>query len=111
MALYAAFIDLTKAFDTVNSEALWVKLAKLGCPRRFTNLIHLFREGMKGLVDVSTPFEITDGVKQGFVLAPGLFNLFFTCVLTHALNDLERGVYLRYGLDGSFLPTPTERQN
>ena len=49
----------------------------------------------------SIPFEITNGVEQGCILPPVLFNLFFSCVLTHALCDLERGVYLRYGLDGS----------
>ena len=32
MELVAVFIDLTKAFDTVNREALWVILPKLGCP-------------------------------------------------------------------------------
>jgi len=30
--LYMAFIDLTKAFDTVNRELLWDVLAKFGCP-------------------------------------------------------------------------------
>ena len=28
-------------------------------------------------------------------------NLFFTCVLSHAVQDLEEGVYIRYCLDGS----------
>ena len=27
--------------------------------------------------------------------------LFFTCVLSHAIKDLEQGVYLPYQLDGS----------
>lgn len=32
MGLYAAFIDLTKAFDTVSREGLWKIMHKLGCP-------------------------------------------------------------------------------
>jgi len=31
MPLYAAFIDFTKAFDTVPREGLWLVLNKLGC--------------------------------------------------------------------------------
>ena len=30
--LYAAFVDLTKAFDTVSLDGLWKILARLGCP-------------------------------------------------------------------------------
>ncbi|XP_062841273.1 uncharacterized protein LOC134300780 [Trichomycterus rosablanca] len=103
--LYAVFIDLTKAFDTVNREALWKVLYKLGCPRKFVTLIRLFHDNMTGLVlsggEVSEPFAIANGVKQGCVLAPVLFNLFFACVLNQALGDIEDGVYIRYRLDGS----------
>ena len=35
------------------------------------------------------------------MLSPVLFHVFFTCVLNHAIRDLEQGVYLRYRLDGS----------
>ncbi|KAL8573948.1 hypothetical protein ACOMHN_029395 [Nucella lapillus] len=38
---------------------------------------------------------------MGCVLAPVLFNLFFTCVLSHAVRDIEDGVYIRYRMDGS----------
>jgi hypothetical protein len=103
--LYSVFIDLTKAFDTVNREALWTMLAKYGCPRKFIQIIRLFHDGMSGQVlssgDQSDHFEITNGVKQGCVLAPVLFNLFFTCVLRHAVQDLQEGVYVRYRYDGS----------
>ena len=34
-------------------------------------------------------------------IAPALFNLFFTCVFSHAVQDLEEGVYITYCLDGS----------
>ena len=105
MDLFAVVIDLTKAFDTVNREALWTILARLGCPKKFVQLIRLFHDGMEGHVlsngDASQPFEISNGVKQGCVLAPVLFNLFFSCVLNHAVHDFDKGVYLRYRLDGS----------
>ena len=104
MDLFACFIDLTKTFNTVNREALWIILSKLGCPSKFMNLIHLFHDGMSGsiLCDGDTsPFDISNGVKQGWVFVPVLFNLFFTCVLTHALRDLKTGIYVRYRLDGS----------
>ena len=35
--LYVTFIDLTKAFDTVNRTALWSILEKLGCPQKYSN--------------------------------------------------------------------------
>ncbi|KAI8519286.1 hypothetical protein Bbelb_025430 [Branchiostoma belcheri] len=103
--LYAVFIDLTKAFDTVSREALWSVLEKYGCPRKFVNLIRLFHDKMTGMVlcggEASETFEISNGVKQGCVLAPILFNLFFTCVLNQALSDVRDGVHLKYRTDGS----------
>ena len=110
MDLVTVFIDMTKAFDTVNRETIWVILSKLGCPAKFVNLIRQFHDYMTGQVisdgKASEPFSISNGVKQGCVLAPVLFNLFFTCVLNHATRDLEQGVYLRYRLEGSLFDLP-----
>ena len=50
MDLFAIFIDLTKAFDTVNREALWSTHSKLGCPAKFVNLIRQFHDDMTGEV-------------------------------------------------------------
>ncbi len=44
--LYMVFVDLTKAFDTVNRDGLWKILLKLGCPDKFVSLIRSFHEGM-----------------------------------------------------------------
>ena len=37
--LFVAFIDLTKAFDTVSREGLWKILAHLGCPPKFLTIL------------------------------------------------------------------------
>ena len=105
MCFYAVFIDLAKAFDTVNREALWVILVKLGCPTKFTTLIRLLHDDMTLEVlsagESSERFDISNGVKQGCELAPMLFHFYFTQVILHANRDLDLGIYIPYRLDGS----------
>ena len=99
------FIDLTKAFDTINRDALWDVLARYGCPPKFIQIIRLFHVDITGQVlsngEQSDPFSISNGVKQGCVLAPVLFNLFFTCVLRQAIGNMDEGVYVCFRYDES----------
>ena len=66
--LYQVFVDLTKAFDSVNRERLWKILGKLGCPDHFVKLIRSFHDEMKVSVNVGSiftdPFKVETGVKQ-----------------------------------------------
>ena len=39
IGLYAAVIDLTKAFDTVNRDGLWNTMARLGCSPKFLTIL------------------------------------------------------------------------
>ena len=48
--MYAVFIDLTKAFDTGHTDALWIIKKKMGYPKKFTTLIQLFHDNMTGEV-------------------------------------------------------------
>ena len=104
--LHLLFIDLTKAFDRVNRAALWAILSKLGCPPRFVQIIRSFHDGMFCRViengDASDPFPVSNGVKQGCVLAPTLFSLLFAQMLSAALSQTETGVTIRYRTAGDF---------
>ena len=101
--LYLLFIDLTKAFDTVNRPGLWAILEKIGCPKRFLGLIRSFHEGMYVTVregsDRSKPFEVTSGTKQGCVLAPTLFSIFFSVMLHVAFKDATDGIDIKSRFD------------
>ncbi|BHF68719.1 hypothetical protein SprV_0301175800 [Sparganum proliferum] len=44
--LYSTFVDLTKAFDTVNREGLWKIMQKFGCPERFIQMVRQLHDGM-----------------------------------------------------------------
>ncbi|BHF66062.1 hypothetical protein SprV_0200907600 [Sparganum proliferum] len=89
--LYSTFVDLTKAFDTVNREGLWKIMQKFGCPERFTQMVRQLHDGMMARVmdngAVSEAFAVTNGVKQGCVLAPTLFSLMFPAMLMDAYRD------------------------
>ncbi|KAI8516990.1 hypothetical protein Bbelb_055710 [Branchiostoma belcheri] len=102
--LYILFVDLTKAFDTVSREGLWCILSKLGCPSKFVSIIRSFHDGMMARVvgngTVSDPFPITNGVKQGCVMAPTLFSLMFATMLFKALSATDAGITVRYRCDG-----------
>ncbi len=104
MPLYIAFIDLTKAFDLVSREGLFRILPKIGCPPKLQSLIESFHSGMQGTVQfngsTSEAFNICSGVKQGCVLAPTLFGIFFALLLKHALGSSREGIYLRTRSDG-----------
>ena len=67
------FVDFTKAFDTVSCEGLWKIMAKFGCPTKFIATVRQFHDGMLARVQLdgefSEPFPVTNGVKQGYVLA------------------------------------------
>ena len=73
------FVDLTKAFDTVSRERLWTIMAKFGCPAKFIAMVRQFHDGMLARVqndgEFSDPFPVTNGVKQGCVLASTLFSM------------------------------------
>ena len=79
-------------------------LQKIGCPPNLLIVITSFHQDMQSTVcfdgATSEPFLVSSGVKQGCVLAPTLFGIFFYMLLQYAFADCEDGVYVRTRQNG-----------
>ena len=78
--LYSCFIDFSKAFDTIPRDILFQKLLNYGINGNFFNTIKNIyvndRACIKWEDKVSETFKINQGVRQGCILSPLLFNIF-----------------------------------
>ena len=83
--LFCAFIDLKRAFDSVNLSGLWFKRHKIGIKAKMLRIIKDMYNKVKSCVrrsnSYSDVFDSAVGLKQGEVISPMLFSLF--------IEDLE----------------------
>lgn len=96
-------IDLKKAIDTESRRRMWYNIGRLGYTPNFLNMAIQLQEDKHGQVchkgDLSEPFSIMNGVKQGCVLASTLFIIFFIMMFKHAAKYLDDdGVSIRHRL-------------
>ena len=81
--LYMCFVDLAKvAYDPVDRPLLWTVLARCGVPPNMPAVIRNSHHGMRAPIgtdggECSDWFGGEQGLRQGCVLAPLVFNLFF----------------------------------
>ena len=111
---HMCFIDLLKAYDTVDRTLLWQVLTRIGVPPQMIAVppqmiavVRQFHDGMRACVRpddgvCSDWFEVEQGLRQGCVLSPLLFNIFFAAVLNVVLQrfseqpaNLAELVYLK----------------
>ena len=82
------FVDLTKAFYTVNRDIFWNKRGNIWYPLIFVNMHKLLYRRMKARVVLVGWFlneiRIGNGIKQGDVLASILFAIVIFMMLNHA---------------------------
>ena len=75
--LLAAYVDLCKAFDSVNRDALRRILGLRGVPPKLIDMSELY-SGTESAVrcgdSIADLFPVGTGVRQGCVLAPTLFS-------------------------------------
>lgn len=87
--LFACFIDLKAAFDRVNRNSLWEKLRAWGMSSKLLDAIIALHSETWAKVKLGGGCTITasiytqQGLKQGCVLAPSLFNLFLADIIKY----------------------------
>ena len=90
-SLGICFIGLAKAYDSVDRVPIWEVLARFGVPPRMIKVIRMFHDGMRARVqlddvDFSAWFNVCQGLRQGCVLSPLLFNIVFAAVIMVVLQ-------------------------
>ena len=94
--VHAAFLDSSKAFDRVNHRKLLTKLADRHVPSYILNLLSNWYSSQRMSVKwdgcISSPFLISNGVRQGSLLSPLLFSLYMDD-LSAKLNLLSIGCF------------------
>jgi exonuclease III len=80
--VHTAYIDLTKAYDTVNREKLWVKMLNLGFSTKFVACIQRMYNNDSIVTEVcgikTRPIFLSRGVRQGCSMSPILFALYMS---------------------------------
>ena len=92
--LFMCFIDLRKALYTVDRTLLWQVLTRIGVPPHMIAVIQQFHDGTRACMRPDHGvcldwFEVEQGLRQGCVLSPLLFNVFFAAVLNVVLQSFS----------------------
>ena len=114
--IYFCFIDYAKAFNCVDHNKLWKILKDMGIPDHLTCLLKNLYVGQEATVTTEHGttdwFQIGQGVRQGCILSPYLFNLYAEYILRNAgLEETQAGIKiagrntnnLRYADDTTFM--------
>ena len=96
LPLVVTFIDFKKGFDSINRKVMFAVLRHYGIPEAIVNAISVLYKNSKSAVmvdgNLSDPFDVTNGVLQGDVLAPFLFVVLVDYLLKKATSQLDPGV-------------------
>lgn len=78
--VYSCFLDLSRAFDSINYNLLWNKLRTTQVPSKIVDLFKFWYDNQTNQVKwdnaLSEKYKLTSGVRQGGLTSPILFNLY-----------------------------------
>ncbi|CAF1203414.1 unnamed protein product [Adineta steineri] len=106
-SLFMCFIDITKAYDSVNRDLLWRVCRKYGISEKLVNLFKMLYKNSKAKVkiegELSDSFLIETGVQQGGIPSPILFNILFDFIVRKVIEEAGvTGVKFSYGSNDFF---------
>ena len=92
--IYSCFIDFSKAFDTIPRDKLLNKLLQCDIKGDFFNTIKNIYSNDKACIkinkeEVTDTFDTNQGVKQGCVLSPLLFNIYMSDLAMKLDSDIN----------------------
>jgi len=109
--LYQIFIDVSKAYDGLDCECTLLVLQDYGVGRNTLQILNNFWDAhtiiprQRGFF--GTPFRAEQGVTQGDIISPTIFNIVIDCVLHHWYKSLldhnHLTTTLRFYADDSLL--------
>ena len=108
--LFCAFIDYRKAFDSIDRDALWLKLYQHNINGKFLTVIqNIYRQAVSQVRwagNNSTIFTCKLGVRQGDNLSPVLFSLYLNDLVSF-LDQKCRGLSQLSELTHKYMDTDT----
>lgn len=95
--VYACFLDLSSAFDLVSYDSLWNKLNDAKVPTEVVNIFKFWYGNQVNCVrwdgELSSPYGLESGVRQGGLSSPTLFNLYMDQLIVE-LSSTRVGCYI-----------------
>ena len=95
--VHVCFLDASKGFDRINHRLLFDKLTRRGVPECLVRILSFWYSSQRMCVrwgsTYSTCFGVSNGVRQGGILSPYLFNVYMD-KLSSLLNDCGTGCYI-----------------
>ena len=113
--VFLCFIDYSKAFDCIQHKRLWKIMNEMGFPTHIIQLIQALNQDQEAKVRSENGdtewFTIGQGVRQGCILSPYLFNIYAEYIMRQALDEVEGQVSvcghtitnLRYAADTTLI--------